>query len=403
MRFHYIASQSNGKIIEGDFEASGTAEVLEYLANQGLRPVSLKIIKGVEESSRGLFVGQTITITDKVFLTKYLSLMLKVGTDLFKAIDILIFDIDKPAVKALLTEIRDALKKGQPFYSTFIKYPKYFSPVFINLIKAGETSGNLERVFEELSVSLEKEQSLRRTIKAALAYPIILLVMSFLILFLLVSFALPKIAGVFLTSNIEPPLFSKIVLSTGLLIGNYVWIFLIFLIVLIVSGWYLFFKTLTGKKIFNHFIAKIPVIKNVLKQLAFQRFASTLSSLLKAGLPILDALEITASAVGSEELKNSLMRISREGIAKGLTIGEAFRRETVFPRVIVNLMAISEKAGHIEDILNTLAGFYEAEAETSVKTMVTFLEPALLLVMGLVIGTIALAIIIPIYQLTAQF
>ena len=153
----------------------------------------------------------------------------------------------------------------------------------------------------------------------------------------------------------------------------------------------------------RRFIDKIPVVKNVLKQLAFQRFASTLSSLLKAGLPILDALEITASTVGSEELKNSLVRISREGIAKGLTIGEAFRREAVFPRVIVNLMAISEKAGHIEDILNTLAGFYEAEAETSVKTMVTFLEPALLLIMGLVIGTIALAIILPIYQLTAQF
>ena len=403
MRFQYIASQPNGKIIEGDFEASGAAEVLEYLANQGLRPVSLKVIKGVEESSRGLFFSRTITTADKIFLTKYLSLMLKVGTDLFKAIDILIADLDKPAVKALLIEIRGALTKGQPFYSTFIKYPKYFSSVFINLIKAGETSGNLEGIFEELSVSLGKEEDLRRKIKSALTYPIILLITSFLILFLLVSFALPKIAGVFLTSGIEPPLFSKIVLSSGLFIGDYIWLFLVFLTASIAGGWYLFFKTLTGKKILRRFIDKIPVVKNVLKQLAFQRFASTLSSLLKAGLPILDALEITASTVGSEELKNSLLRISREGIAKGLTIGEAFRREAVFPRVIVNLMAISEKAGHIEDILNTLAGFYEAEAETSVKTMVTFLEPALLLIMGLVIGTIALAIILPIYQLTAQF
>ncbi|MDP1629582.1 MAG: hypothetical protein Q8L57_03100, partial [bacterium] len=112
MRFHYIASQPNGKIIEGDFEASGTAEVLEYLANQGLRPVSLKVVKGVEEVSRGLFFGRTITVSDKVFLTKYLYLMLKVGTDLFKAIDILIFDLNKPAIKALLIEIRGALIKG---------------------------------------------------------------------------------------------------------------------------------------------------------------------------------------------------------------------------------------------------------------------------------------------------
>lgn len=403
MRFQYIASQPNGKIIEGDFEASGTAEVLEYLAGQGLKPVSLKAIKGVEEVSRGLFFGRTITINDKVFLTKYLSLMLKVGTDLFKAIDILIADLDKPAIKALLIEIRGALIKGQPFYSTFVKYPEYFSPVFINLIKAGETSGNLEKVFSELSVSLEKEQDLRQKIKSALTYPIILLIASFIILLLLVGFALPKIAGVFATSGINPPLFSKIVLSIGLFIGDYIWIFFGLLIISGFGAWYLFSKTLTGKIILNQFITKTPIIKNVLKQLAFQRFSSTLSSLLKAGLPILNALEITSQAVGSDELKNSLLRISREGIAKGLTIGEAFRKEAAFPRVIVNLMAISEKSGHIEDILNTLAGFYENEAETSIKTMVSFLEPVLLLIMGIIIGAIALAIIVPIYQLTAQF
>lgn len=403
MRFHYIASQPNGKIIEGDFEASRPIEVLEYLANQGLRPISLKVIKGVEEVSRGLFWGQTITVSDKVFLTKYLALMLKVGTDLFKAIDILIADLDKPAVKALLIEIRGALIKGQPFYSIFVKYPKYFSSVFINLIKAGETSGNLEKVLSELSVSLEKEQSLRRKVKSALTYPIILLIASSVILLLLVGFALPKIAGVFMTSGIEPPLFSKIVLSVGLFIGSYIWLFFGFLLVFGASVWYIFFKTLSGRKILRRFIDKIPVVKNVLKQLVFQRFANTLSSLLGAGLPILDAIEITANAVGSEELKNSLTRISREGIAKGLTIGEAFRREAVFPRVIVNLMAISEKSGHIEDILNTLANFYEVEAETSIKTMVTFLEPVLLLGMGLIIGAIALAVIIPIYQLIGQF
>lgn len=403
MRFHYIASQPNGKIIEGDFEALRPIEVLEFLASQGLRPVSLKTVKGVEETSRGLFWGQTITISDKVFLTKYLSLLLKVGTDLFKAIDILIADLDKPSIKALLIEIRGALEKGQPFYSVFVKYPKYFSSVFINLIKAGETSGNLERVFSELSVSLEKEQSLRRKVKSALTYPVILLVTSLVILLFLVVFALPKIADVFMTSGVEPPLFSKIVLSAGLFIGNYAWLFFGFLFVFGASFWYLFFKTLSGKKILHRFIVKIPVIKNVLKQLVLQRFASTLSSLLKAGLPILDAIEITSQAVGSEELKNSLLRISREGIAKGLTIGEAFRREAIFPRVIVNLMAISEKTGHIENILSTLADFYEVEAETSIKTMVTFLEPILLLGMGLIIGTIALAVIIPIYQLIGQF
>ena len=403
MRFHYIASQPTGKIIEADFEASGPAEVLEYLANQGLRPISIKVVKGMEEVSRGLIFRKSITIADKVFLTKYLSLMLKVGTDLLKAIDILITDLDKPAMRALLIEIRGALEKGRPFYSTFLKYPKHFSPVFVNLIKAGEASGNLERVFEELSVSLEKDQDLRRKIKSALAYPVILLIVSFSVLILLVSFAVPKIAAIFSSFNTKPPLFSRVVISAGLFIGNYIWFILIFFAIIGFSLWYLFAKTTSGKKILYQFALKVPVIKGVLKQMALQRFAATLSSLLKAGLSILDSLEITSQTVGFEDMKNSLMRISREGVAKGLTIGEAFRREVIFPRVVVNLMAISEKAGHIEDILSALSDFYGGEIEIAVKTMVSFLEPVMLMGIGVIIGTIAIAVIVPIYQLVGQF
>jgi len=404
MRFHYIASRPNGKIIEGDFEGNGPAEVLEYLASQGLKPISIKVVKGVEELGKKSFIFKKgITINDKVFLTKYLSLMLKVGTDLLKAIDILIADLENQTLKALLIEIRGNLEKGKPFYSTFLKYPKYFSPVFVNLIKAGEASGNLERVFEDLSASLEREQDLRRKIKAAFTYPVILLIASFAILILLISFVLPKIATVFTSANIKPPLFSKIVISVGLFINHYIWFFLIFLIILVISLWYLFTKTPSGKRILYQFALKLPIIKNVLKQIALQRFASTLSSLLKAGLPILDALEITSQTVGYGEMKDRLLRISREGITKGLTVGEAFRREAVFPRVVVNLMSISEKAGHIEDILSTLATFYEGEIETEIKTLVSFLEPVLLLGIGLVIGTIAISVIVPIYQLVGQF
>ena len=403
MRFHFIASQSSGKIVEGDLDAQGVAEVLEYLAGQGLKPISLKIAKGVEEITKRKIFGKAITTSDKIFLTKYLALMLKVGTDLFKAIDILVADLDSQAMRALLMEIRATLERGQPFYSTFIKYPKYFSPVFVNLIKAGEASGNLENVFEELNVSLEKEEDLRRKIKAALTYPIILLVAAFGVLMLLVTFAVPKIATVFSSISTKPPLFSRIVLFTGLFVSNYIWIFLSVFGVIAVSCWYIFSKTLYGKRILYYFAGKLPVIRGVMEKIAIQRFAATLSSLLRAGLPILDSLEITAQAVGSVEFEKSLLRISREGISKGLTLGEAFRRETAFPRIVVNLMAISEKAGHTEEVLETLANFYGAEVEAAVKRMVSFLEPIMLVGIGLVVGTIALSVIVPIYQLVGQF
>ncbi len=403
MHFHYIASKANSGIIEGDFEADNLAGVLEHLASQGLKPVSVKVRKDFESAGRFNIFSQSVTITDKIFLAKYLALMLKVGTDLFKAIDILIADFDKPSVKALLIEIRLTLEKGQPFHSAFAKYPKIFSPVFINLVKAGEASGNLEKVFEQLSVSLQKEQELRHRIKAALTYPIILLLASVLILIFLVGFALPKIANVFSSSGFEPPTFSKIVFTIGIFAGDYLWFILVFFTVITVGIWFLFFKTLSGRRIFYRFIVKLPAVGNVLKKIALQRFASTLSALLLAGLPILDSLEITASAVGFEELKDSLIRISREGVSKGLTIGEAFRREPTFPKVVTNLIAISEKTGHLENILDTLANFYESEIDASVKSLMAFLEPVLLLLIGLVIGAIAMSIIVPIYQLVGRF
>lgn len=403
MRFHYIASQQSGKMVEGDFEAASAAEVLSFLDSQGLKPISLRPIKDFIKTSRFKIFNQPITVEDKIFLTKYLALMLKVGTDLFKAIDILIADFEKISVKALLSEIRLTLEQGQPFYSAFTKYPKIFSSVFVNLVKAGETSGKLEYVFNKLSVSLGKEQELRNQIKSAITYPIILLAGSIAILFLLVSFALPKIAGIFGAGGFNIPLFSRVVFAVGLFVGNYVWFILSFLTVSAVAIWYFISKTMVGRKIILKAAYQAPLIGGVLKKIALQRFASTLSSLLSAGVSIIDALEITASVVGSEELKTSILRIAREGISKGLTIGDAFRREETLPRTVINLMAISEKTGSIENILATLADFYESEIESAIKSLVSFLEPILLLAIGLIIGFIALAIIVPIYQLVGNF
>ena len=138
-------------------------------------------------------------------------------------------------------------------------------------------------------------------------------------------------------------------------------------------------------------------------KLAIQRFSSTLSSLLKAGIPFIVALEITAEAVGEEEMKRSLIRIAREGIARGVPIGEAFKKEAIFPQVVVNLIAIGEKSGHVEEILMTLSGFYEKEIDEALKNFVAFLEPALLVIIGIIVAGIAFSVIMPIYQLVSQY
>ncbi|MCP6719931.1 MAG: type II secretion system F family protein [Patescibacteria group bacterium] len=403
MQFKYIASQTDGKVVEGEMDAKDVAEVLSFLTSRNLKPVSVKPLKKDVKKRFSTLFGGRINLTDQIFLSKYLTLMLKIGTSLLQAINILIEDFQKASLRSFLIEIRSNLEKGLPFYLTFARHPKVFSQVYINLVKAGETSGNLEKIFDNLTGSLSKEKKLKDQVRSALVYPILLLATSVLILIFLVTFALPRIAGVFLESGFEPPLFSRIVFGVGLFFGKFGILILVAAIVGAIALFIAYRSSLLFKRFISTIVSEIPLIKDIVNKIALQRFAATLSSLIRAGMPLTDALEITAETVGHVELRRALLRISREGLLKGLTVGQAFKKEPFFPRTIVNLMAISEKAGHIEEVLGTLADFYTSEIDSSLKTLVSFLEPALLLFIGLVIGLIALAIIVPIYQLTTQF
>jgi type II secretory pathway component PulF len=401
MFFHYSASNKEGKIIEGDGDFKDTEAVLEFLKNQGLAPIKLKAIKTFKSKLKRSF-GSPISLVDKLFLTKYLSLMLKVGTDIFKAIDILLADFEKPAVRALLMEIRKNLEGGKPFYTTFQEYPKIFSPVFTNLIKAGEASGNLENIFQELSVSLEQERELKSRVRSALIYPILLVGLSIAILIMLVTVAIPRIASMFMTGEMKIPFITKIIFNFSFFLqSNGLWIF--GLIAGLIVAAFLFFRlTLAGRLIFSRLIYKIPLVSDVLKKIAYQRFGNTFGALMGAGLPILENLEITATTVGNEEMKQALLRIGREKIVRGVTIGEAFHQEEVFPQTIRTLIAIGEKAGHTEEVLRSLADFYQSEIDNSIKSLIAIFEPMMLLFIGVVVGGIALAVILPVYQFVSQ-
>lgn len=403
MKFYYTAVQPDGKIIEDELDANTAAEVLEFLASKNLKPLSLK--RGGEAARKKLVMTifePAISVDDKIFLTKYLALMLRIGTDLFRAINILIADFDKPAVRSFLVEIKENLEKGRPFHLAFANHPKDFTPVFVNLIKSGEASGNLEKTFENLSETLQKEQDLRQQVRSAMVYPILLMTVSSFVVFFLITFVLPKISKVFSDSGFQPPFFSQVVFSIGSFVNQYFFAVVIFIVSTVGGLWFLFTQVDAVKKITRRFLRKLPILGPLLNELSIQRFAGTLSSLLTSGLPILDSLEITAQVVGSDEIKDALIRIAREGISKGLTIGEAFRREPAFPKTITNLVAISEKSGNLSSILMTLSQFYESEIKASIKILISFLEPALLAVVGAVVGIIALAVIVPVYQLVGK-
>jgi len=401
-KFHYIASQQDGKIVERDMEAKEVSEVLAFLSKNNLKPVSVKPVSESGKKELHIFGGK-VNLVDQIFISKYLALMLRIGTGLLEAINILINDFKKPAVRSMLIEIRSSLEQGNPFYTTFAKYPKIFGDVYVNLVRAGEESGNLEKTFADLTVMLTKQKELKEQIRGALIYPIILLIGAIAILIFMVMFALPRIAKVFLEGGFEPPAFSRVVFSVGLFLGEYAVASLSALGIAIVIFIILNKYSLVFKKFVFSILSEIPVVHDIVKKIALQRFASTLASLVRSGMPLTRGLEITSRAVGNVQLEASLRRVSEEGLAKGLTVGEAFRREPYFPQTVSNLVGISEQAGHIEEVLETLSDFYTKEIDGSIKTLVSFLEPVMLLVIGAVIGLIALAIIVPIYQLTTQF
>jgi len=402
MQFHYIAADAQGKTYDGITDANSLQEVLAFIAKQNWKPLSIKPVKEIVSSRRSIF-GNSITVQDKVFITKYLALMLRVGTDLFKAIDILIQDFEKPVIKSFLLEIRGNLERGNPFYISFQNHPEYFTDIVVNLIKAAETSGNLENTLNEISGTYEDEAELKSKIISALVYPILLLFVSFFIVNGLIIFVVPKVSVVFESSGMPIPFFSRLILGFSAFMRR----FMAIIIPLFVAGsgglFFYFFKTLQGRRRFGSLLEKTPLVNQVIKKLTLRRFAGTLASLLRAGIPLVSSLEITASAVGDIKFQTALVRIAKERIARGVPVGDAFKQEGIFPSVVVNLISIGEKSGHIEEVLRTLADFYEKEADAALKTMVSILEPVLLMGVGLLVAFIAISVIVPIFQLVSQY
>ena len=400
MKFKYKAADLSGKFIEGEASGESISDALKVLAAQGLKPISVTPLGKNRRTAR--IFGGGVSIKEQIFLTRYLALMLRVGMNLLSAISVLIDNFENPTLKNFLKEVRISIEKGNPLYMVFARYPQYFSAVFTNLVKAGEQSGTLDQVFESLNLNLEREMNLRNSIRAALFYPLVLFVLASLVLLFLVTFAIPKIAGIFTDTGGDVPVFSRIVFAVGLALGSHPWlVFGGFFAVMI--GLYLFFRSAEGKRALYTIMSHVPVLRTVVERVALQRMAVTLSALLKAGLPILDALEITAEIIGNRAFTRALQRVAREGLTKGKTLGEAFRAEPIFPGVVTSLIAISEQAGQLPSVLETLARFYEEEVNQEVKRLVAILEPLMLLLIGGVVGLIALSIIVPIYQLVGAF
>lgn len=404
MLYVYKASNADGLITEGEMEAAHAGVVMDHLSRKGLIPVMVeeKTVAAKKKGLMSLSLFERVGEIDVITITRNLGATIKAGLSIVEALDILVADATKNAVRRVLTDTRSNVENGKPLSMTFANYPRVFPPVFIGLLKAGELSGKMDETLSELARYLSREYGLKRKIKGALAYPIILLIGSLLVIGLLFMFVLPRLANTFSQSGIELPFMTRVLVGASNAISSHI-VLVLGLIIGIVLFFFYARKTPWGRRGLLKIAFHLPVFGEMVRKVALVRFARTLGTLLSSGMPITDSLDLVASAVGNPAY-SAIIKSANESVAKGVAISETLvKYPDHFPRFLTSLIAVGEKTGTLEQILITFAEFMDEEVDNTVKNLTNVLEPVLLLFMGLFIGVIAVSILLPIYQLVGKF
>lgn len=398
--FVYTAINDQGEIISGELETVDIKAVTDYISRQGLTSISVKPKKDLNNHFTNLF-SSGISQQEKIILTKHLSTMIKSGLSLKEGIETILNDTKKKAFKKVLTEAKFDLEKGQPLSVTFKKYPNFFSNIFVALIKAGESSGTLEKSLDYLGIQLKKDYKLKQKIKGAMAYPFVLIAASIAVIFIMMVFVVPKLTKVFAQSNLELPWTTQLIIKISDFVSGNIYLIICFFVAISLSLLY-FRKKKKVQNIISEIIFKIPFVSELYIKIILVRFIRTFGILLSSGINILKALDISAETVGYNKYYKAIKELGKE-IGHGVSISNSMRkRRDLFPYMMINMVSVGEKTGNLDSILNELAIFYEEEVDNSIKNLVSLIEPLLLLVMGLIVAAIAFSVIMPIYQLVGS-
>lgn len=340
-----------------------------------------------------------IGLTDKTLLTKHMTVMLRSGLTITESVDIAA-EQATGNMKKVLADIRDGINSGKSFSAGLAKYPRVFSPLYVNIVDVGEKSGTLVESLEQLSVQLEKQNELRSKIFQALLYPVIVLFAVVLVGGGISVFVLPRLTSLFAVFQGEIPVATQVLLVFVDLLTNYG--FIIFPALLVVFILFIVAIRLEPvKPLWHAALVRMPIVAPITRNVNLAQFSRNLGTLLKSGLPITQSLEIVANATANRAYQRKIRKVLK-GIEQGKSMNTVMSKmDTLFPKITTRMINIGEKSGKLDEVLLYLAEFYENEVDKSSKTLQTTLEPILLIVIGLVVGFVMIAIITPIYELTS--
>jgi type IV pilus assembly protein PilC len=400
--YQYVATAEDAsKSTKGTMEAADEAAVMSALKRQRLRPLSVSLAKKNSGSSFGKLLGSgKVKSDDLVIFTRQLSAMVGAGVPLLRSLSSLEQHSESPALKTILVSIIKDVEGGSTLGDALAKYPGTFSDVYVNMVRAGETAGILDEILKRLALQQEKNATIRKKVKGAMTYPMVLIVITVIAFFGLMLFVIPQI-GKILTDlggpDAELPLLTQIMLGISAFILEWWYI----VIPAVVGSVYLilrYIKTPGGRKQFHHLVLHIPAVNGIIRKVVVARFARTFSALSGAGVSIIETMTVTAHALGNVVYEQSLLD-AVDKVKNGQQLSHVMEEDGLYPSIVSQMLSVGEETGQTDTVLIKVAEFYEEEVDTAIASLSSIIEPVMIVIMGAAVGLIAASVMGPIASL----
>ncbi len=398
MLFKYRAIK-NGKVESKTIEAISQDDVVSYLRQKDY------FVVDVRRDRAGSLIGlegivNRVTFNDIVDFTRQLAIMLNAGLTIVEALEILRKQIVKESLHKIIVDIETQIKAGNSMSFVLRQYPQHFSNLYIALVKSGEASGKLSEILLRLSENLEKQREFRGKLRGALIYPVFILSAMVAVMFIMITFVIPKLLELYKNFQVELPFSTKILIAVSTFSATF-WPLIIIIVVAVIVGFRQFLQTKQGKTVKDSLVLQLPIVKGVIRMAALVDSTRTLAILVGSGVSILESLSIIIDTTENVVYKESFARVYKK-VEKGQSLGGAFGDDILFPPILTQMTIVGENTGHLDDTLTRLSKYFEFESELAIKTMTTLIEPTILVILGLSVGGLVFSIITPIYTLTTS-
>ncbi|PZF63890.1 type II secretion system F family protein [Curtobacterium sp. MCBD17_013] len=401
LAFDYRGRDTAGKLVKGKLDAASEGAAVARLRTMGISPIALDEAKpgtGLQAEIKIPGFQKGVGLKDLAIMARQASTMLSSGLSLLRALTILADQTESKKLKEILGKVRDEVEQGVSFSDAVSKYPVEFPPIMINMIRAGETGGFLDQAMDSIAMNFEKEHKLRSTIKSAMTYPTVVLIMSLASVVIMLIFIVPIFQNMFASLGGKLPLPTMMLVYAS---HAMVWLGPV-LAVLIIVGW-LWYRANKNTDRVRGFLdpirLKLPVFGQLSTKIVIARFARNFANMIGAGVPILQALKIVGEVSNNFVVERALDRVA-ESVRKGESIAAPLARESVFPQMVSQMVAVGEDAGSMEVMLEKIAVFYDAEVESTTEALTSLIEPLLIAFLGVVVGGMIVALYLPIFQIT---